>query len=149
MIYSTINKNQTESLKELASLYVDSFNIAPWNEKWTMDTAAIRIKSIMDTPDFIGYKAEQEGKVTGFILGFIEQFQNDKIFQIKEICVNPALQKTGIGKGLIQKLEEELRKNEIRGIYLITTRQGAVEKFYNSSGFTENSHLLVMQKPMK
>lgn len=148
MTYSSIDKNQADNLNELASLYVDSFSLAPWNEKWTVETAAVRIKSIMNTPEFIGFQAEEEGKVKGFILGFIEQYQNDKTFQIKEICVSPAIQKKGIGKGLIKVLEEALRKQGIKGIYLVTTRQGATEKFYNSSGFTENSHLLVMQKPL-
>lgn len=149
MTYSSIEKNKAENLDELASLYVDSFSVAPWNEKWTKETATVRIKSIINTPDFIGFQAEEEGKVKGFILGFTEQYQNDRTFEIKEICVDPAVQKKGIGKGLIKTLEDTIRKQGIRGIYLVTTRQGATEKFYNSSGFTENSHLLVMQKPLK
>lgn len=149
MIYRPIDVIQENNLQELAALYVQSFSVAPWNEKWTTETAGIRIEAILRTPGFIGFQAEEKGKIIGFILGFTEQYQYDKTFQIKEICVDPALQKKGIGKGLIRTMEAELRRIGIGGVYLITTRQGAVEKFYKSSGFSENTHLLVMQKPLK
>ena len=39
-----------DHLDELASLYVETFNSEPWNDKWTISTATKRLHQMINTP---------------------------------------------------------------------------------------------------
>lgn len=38
-----------DHLDELASLYVETFNSEPWNDKWTISTATKRLHQMINT----------------------------------------------------------------------------------------------------
>ncbi|VAW87249.1 hypothetical protein MNBD_GAMMA18-1554, partial [hydrothermal vent metagenome] len=60
-----------------------------------------------------------------------------------------AVQRQGIGRGMIKKLGEILKENGVSGIYLITRRRGIPPSFYSSMGFSENKDVMVMGKSIE
>jgi N-acetylglutamate synthase-like GNAT family acetyltransferase len=68
---------------------------------------------------------------------------------LKEICALDALQRKGIGKSLIGKLEEILKENGVSRIYLFTQRDSVPSDFYSALGFTENQNIMVMGKQVE
>lgn len=54
-----------DRLYELASLYVDTFNSEPWNDKWTINTATKRLCQMINTEDSFGLCAYQDGVICG------------------------------------------------------------------------------------
>lgn len=65
-------------LKELAEMYVETFNAEPWNDKWTMETAGKRLHQMINTEDSFGLIAYEDEKPCGMILGCQEQFFDGK-----------------------------------------------------------------------
>lgn len=57
-----------DHLDELASLYVETFNSEPWNDKWTISTATKRLHQMINTEDSYGLCAYQGGVLCGAIL---------------------------------------------------------------------------------
>ncbi len=141
----SIKRLQFPDLKECAHLYVKVFNSEPWNDHWTIKTAFSRLKEIYNTPGFFGIKAICDKYIIGIILGNIESWYEDYNFQLKEIYTDPDFQSTGIGTDLIKKIINDLKKRSVRVIYLYTSSNKRLQKFYQKNGFT----ILPFMKMMK
>jgi N-acetylglutamate synthase-like GNAT family acetyltransferase len=86
------------------------------------------------------FVAEENGKVIGFVSGlFIPLFhQHELMFRITALCVDDKEREEGIGKRLLEKIEELCRKKEC---YYLEVTSGAQRKkeahlFYESLGYT-------------
>ena len=64
------------------------------------------------------FVAEKEGKMTGFILGWISQVDNS-IAYIHNICVDPNLRRKKIGIDLYNQFIEVVRDKGVKKIFLI------------------------------
>ncbi len=79
----------------------------------------------------------------------IEQYTGITYYDLKEVCVSTLLQRHGVGKNLMGKLEDVLRENGVSKIHLITQRDGIPSSFYASLGFSENENMIIMGKSVK
>ena len=120
----------SDSLQKCAKLYVSVFNQPPWDESWTEEQAMTRLRFYYDTPNFIGISISTEDKLLGFVLGNYEPYQNESLFLLKEMCVQPQYQGKGIGTELINLLHKELKSRRILTVNLITQVNGEAESFY-------------------
>jgi N-acetylglutamate synthase-like GNAT family acetyltransferase len=86
------------------------------------------------------FVAEQDGRVIGFISGvFIPLFHlRENMFRITALCVNEEDRETGVGKALIEKIEEICRKKECNYIEVTSGahRKKEAHLFYEATGFT-------------
>jgi N-acetylglutamate synthase-like GNAT family acetyltransferase len=85
------------------------------------------------------FVAEENGKVIGFVSGlFIPLFhKHELMFRVSALCVDEKEREEGIGKRLLEKIEELCRKKEC---YYIEVTSGAQRKkdahlFYESLGY--------------
>ena len=74
-------------LADCARLYAAVFNSAPWRGKWTARTAAKHIRESFQDPNFRGIVALEENKPVAFAYGVISQWENERHFYLKEMCV--------------------------------------------------------------
>lgn len=123
-----------EHLDECAEVLVSAFNAEPWNERWTLDTARKDVRSTLDTPGSLGFVYLENG-VKAFVAGHREQDADSVVFYLGVLCVAPALQRRGIGSGLMQHLKATLTEMGIRSIYLLTSRDTPAEAFYKRNGY--------------
>jgi diaminobutyrate acetyltransferase len=85
------------------------------------------------------YVAEQDGQITGFILGFFSQ-QDPETYFLWQIGVHPEKQGEGIGKQLLQYAEKQLQKKSIHRIELtIDPENTASKKLFEQNGYQNSS----------
>lgn len=140
---------QVEDLPRCAEVFASVFNRDPWNENWTEAAVLIRLQEIFDTPGFQGVLTLQQEEVIGFALGSIERWDQEKHFNLKEMCVKTDHQRSGIGKALMNTLEDRLTELEVGKIYLQTLRGSSAEEFYEKCGFYVSTKVIMMGKYLK
>ncbi|WP_077616270.1 GNAT family N-acetyltransferase [Caenibacillus caldisaponilyticus] len=138
----------TEHLEPCVELYMKVFNSEPWNESWTPETAKERLADLMHTPHFMGFFWENHGTPIGFIAGHRKVTDQGPAFYLAELCINNAIQGKGYGSQLLRFLEEQLRKNNVKSLYLLTSHGGPAESFYRKNGYAVHHNRMVMGKKL-
>jgi len=115
----TVSKSTSEEIKE--------FNDREWidadNKYYGLASGWIKEKYI--------FKAEENGNIVGCISGKYEE----GVLYIDDLIVAKDKRNLGIGKSLIEKVEEYGKEMGGHKIYLITGKTWDVRKFYESLGF--------------
>jgi len=143
LIFSNIDK---DDLVDCSELYIATFSEFPWNEEWKMDDALERLSDFFTSPKSIAIKAVKNGYICGFLFGKIQQYNGATCCDLEEICVSSTIQRNGIGKGLVNKLEKILIEKKVSKIYLVTQRNSVPSSFYASLSFNEIPKFVVMEK---
>lgn len=85
------------------------------------------------------FVAEEEEHVIGFASGsFVPLFHsNEMMFRITALCVHETKRGTGIGKNLMQRIEEVCKKKDCNYIEVTSgpQRKGDAHVFYESLGY--------------
>ncbi|HEB93094.1 MAG TPA: GNAT family N-acetyltransferase [Gammaproteobacteria bacterium] len=118
----------------------------PWNEEWSMEDAFERLSDFLACPKSIAIKVLQNENMCGFVFGKILQWNGSTSYDLEEICVSSDLQKKGVGKKLMGRLEEVLVEKGVSKIHLITQRDSVPSSFYSSLGFSAIQNLVIMGK---
>ena len=137
-----------DHLDELASLYVETFNSEPWNDKWTISTATKRLHQMIKTEDSYGLCAYQGGVLCGAILGCMEQFYNGIMFNVKEFWVKNGMRGRGIGTQIFSEFEKTLKERQVGAIILFTSKGDFTEHFYHKQNMKLNSQMVFMEKKL-
>ncbi len=82
-------------------------------------------------------------------MGYIEQWDKQKVFYLKEMCVKSQHQGGGIGTAILETLEDDLLQMDVNKVYLLTARDSAAEAFYNKQGFYASRKMIMMGKYLK
>ena len=133
-----------ERADEYSALFAGVFGEEPWNERWSIGNARIRIENMMRTCTFVGKALYRGSDLIGMIWGQKELHCNGVHFQIQEFCVKHGEQRKGYGKVLLRELENELKKAGATNIYLITSRGERTEGYYRKHGFRAMENMLIM-----
>lgn len=133
-------------LPELSEMYAETFNMPPWNDKWTIETASLRLRQMIRCEEAYGLMAENDGLICGMMLGAWEQFYTGKIFSIKEFCVRNDMRRQGIGSKLLEESEYRLRQLGISEIMLYTHEGRHTQGFYQSQGYKKYEGMIMMGK---
>ncbi|MCB1666400.1 MAG: GNAT family N-acetyltransferase [Pseudomonadales bacterium] len=118
-----------------AELYVHVFNSPPWKENWTLPSAIERLDFYRRTPGFIGFCVHERSSLVGFVLGNYEPYQQGKVYLLKEMCIAPERQRSGLGSSLLEKLHSALKERDICLINLITRIGHPAEGFYLKNNY--------------
>lgn len=146
LIFSDIDEDDLVACSEL---YVDTFHEPPWNEEWSTEDVFKRLSDFLACLNTVAIKVVYKGNISGFLVGEIQQWNGDKFYYLKEICVSQTIQRNGIGRSLMGELEKILKKHGVAKTYLITQRDSIPSKFYSSLGFSVNTSVLVMGKSVE
>lgn len=101
--------------------------------------------------DFIdsgySYVAKRENVILGFILAYkCPTYGGNYYMYIDTFVVNSDVQGKGIGKMLLQKLRENMFKNRIFRVKLMTKKEIPAYKIYKHLGFEEVENYVHMQR---
>lgn len=135
-------------LKDCSDLLVTVFNVSPWNETWSFETALKRLEDSYATPGFYGIIAVDGSKALGFALGYSETWYAGKNFYLKEMCVQSDKQRSGIGTEILDVLCRDLDKKGVDMIYLLTMRDSPAAAFYEKYEFSYSTSMSMMLKDM-
>ena len=137
-------------LESLVALYVECFNAPPWNDGWSHEAAHDRIESMLQARHFRGWLHVAGGHVAestaagGMILAQNERWVTGYHCNILEMCVQPTLQRRGIGATLLQQAMTELRADGVEKLYLMTAPNGPAESFYCKQQFRRSRGRVVL-----
>lgn len=137
---------EKKHVEEISKMYVKSFNMPPWNEEWTVETASKRILQIMSCDASYGLAVYEDSQIVGMILGYEEQFYNGILFQIKEFCVDINKRKGGLGTEILKEFEKRVKQRGADGIILYTSRDDSTEGFYRRRGLYYCEDIIMMSK---
>lgn len=144
----TFTEITPQDIKELAQLFIETFNSSPWNEQWTTETAEKRLSQMIHVESFYGLKAFFDGELCGLILGCMEQYDHHINFYLREFCIKNSLQGKGIGTLILKTFEEKLIQNDVKELYLCTARNSTTELFYHKNKYEEDKKLLLLSKQL-
>lgn len=136
-------------LPECARSYTRCFNGPPWNDNWTVPTALSRLQDVFQTPRFHGLVCEESGQSLGAVFGNLEAWYASYHYQLKEMWIDPASQRQGIGTELMARLCHELNSLGVKGIYLFTSAHMWPADFYAKNGFTRVEDMQMMKRRLE
>lgn len=127
-------------LEEMASLYKSAFFGEPWNDDWSDEEQLTEyIKEKSGGFRAINYGLRLDGKLVALSLGQITHWWEGTNYVLEELCVSPEYQGTGIGTRFMALIEADLKKQDVKGIFLQTDSDKPAYKFYQKNGFKEVS----------
>lgn len=142
----TIRQVNEDDLPALAGAMAAAYAEAPWCEQWSPDRALRRVKGILGSYQAIGLCAEEEGRIIGGMLGFVDPYAEEDFFFVSELFVIPERKRQGVGKQLLAALESLLRERGIPVMQLISIADN--EAFYGKCGLEKDS-VSVLYKRIK
>jgi ribosomal protein S18 acetylase RimI-like enzyme len=140
-------RDLTESdLPACAALFASAFSAPPWNEHWSPPAVEARLREIHQTPGSLGLIATDNDHPLAFLTGYAETWGPTRHFYLKEMCVHPHHQRSGIGSALMSALSTRLIQSGVTKLYLLTTRDGPAQAFYAKHGLYTSPKMILMAK---
>lgn len=139
---------QVDDLDEITSLYVETFNSPPWNDRWAFASARKRLQQMINTEDSYGLCAYQDDLLCGVVLGGMEEFYTGNIFNIKEFWVRNGRRGSGIGTAIFQELESRVKGRGAHQVTLLTIRGDQTERFYRNQDMVTLDQFVFMNKKL-
>ena len=131
-------------LDRYGEIYAAAFSGEPWNDPWKPEDARTHVKELLESKQAYGLEYEDDGKVIGFILGTSMMFHYGRTFEIHDLAVDPAYQRRGIAKVLMERCLADIKEMEMVGVHLITAAEGMLPTFYQRFGFEKENRVILM-----
>ena len=88
----------------------------------------------------------ENGKMTGFVMGYYKEFDDLKAYFLEEIVIFAKYQNKGYGAAFLEELERIVRQNGVEHLELISVNDEHHMHFYKKLGFYAASNLAMMGK---
>lgn len=145
---SNIKPITAEHAARYGEIYAAAFSGEPWNDPWKPEDAEIHVRELLDSKQSYGLEYVVDGEVAGFILGTSMLFHYGRMFEINDLAVDPAFQKNGIAKALLEKCISDMKERGIAGLNLITEAKGFLPEFYERYGFSREERVILMGREL-
>lgn len=134
-----------KDLDIITSLYIRYYNE---NEEgsWTFEKAYKRIRQVLLTPDSYCLIQEVNGVYTGFLIGYVKEYDDLKSYFLEEIVIFKEYQNKGLGSLFIKELEDRLQGLDVSMIELMSINDDKHRHFYEKLKFAKASNLTIMSK---
>ncbi len=137
----SINKDH---IAQYGEIYAKAFSGEPWNDPWKAEDAVIHVKELLESKQAYGLEYVINDKTVGFILGTSMLFHYGRTFEINDLAVDPAYQRRGIAKELMENCLADIKAQGMVGVHLITAGEGILPEFYEKYGFKKENEVILM-----
>ena len=141
---------ENSDLDEITYLLIKVYGQEPWKDQWpSFEIARTYLKEFIDNPAFKGLVALNNNKIVGVCFGHRKTWWQGPEFYIDEYFIDSDNQRNGIGSQLIEYLKNDLLKEQINCMVLLTQKGYPSEQFYIKQGFKESPSTIFMYKTSK
>ncbi len=105
-----------------------------------------RIHQVVTREDSYGLILSDENSIVGFAIGFFEQYDDGKAYDLVEIVISHEYQRKGIGTTFMKELEKRVKE---LGAFLVQLQSVNVERhnnFYGNLGYKDCQNLILKSK---
>lgn len=142
-----IKKATKKDFWEIAKIIKKEYGKKPYFEKWTEKNAIKTLNYYSKVGNI--YVCIIRKSIVGAIILRKEYYNKGYHLIIKELVVDEKFQGKGIGKELVNFVEEFCRKNKIRAINLYANKKALAYKFYVKRGYKHYKHMSYFSKELK
>ena len=136
----------TESdIHRVIPLYIEHYNTYE-DGVWTEETTYKRIHQVWSREDSLCLILENEKHVVGFAMGYFEQYDDLKAYDLVEIVIAPEFQHLGIGTAFMQELECQIKEHGGAMIQLQSVNDTMHNHFYGKLGYQNCNNLVLKFK---
>ena len=144
----TIQHFNIEHVERYGEIYAAAFSGEPWKDHWTVENATMHVRELLESNTAYGLECVIDGEIAGFILGSSMLFSYGRAFEIHDLAVDPAYQRRGIAKQLMDNLLSDIKEQGMVGVHLITAREGSLPAFYEKFGFSKEKRVMLMGREL-
>ncbi len=139
-----IQNSSIDHIERYGEIYAAAFSGEPWNDPWKTEDAVIHVRELLESKQSYGLEYVMDGQVVGFILGTSMLFHYGRTFEINDLAVDPAYQRRGIAKKLLERCLDDIKAQGMVGVHLITAGEGVLPGFYEKYGFKKENEVILM-----
>ncbi|OLV18985.1 GNAT family N-acetyltransferase [Deinococcus marmoris] len=134
-------------LPAAAQTFMVTFNAAPWNEAWTLESASTCLSDLLATPRAACLGAWEAGQCLGAVLGHDLIRDRGVSHQISEMFILPLAQRRGVGRALMTRHLAEAESRGVGSVHLLTARDSSAEAFYSELNFRRARQQIMLVRP--
>lgn len=132
-------------IQAVLPLYMEHYN-GYEDGAWTEQTTYKRIHQVWSHEDSLCLLLEDAGTVIGFAMGYFEQYDDLKAYDLVEIVIAHAYQNQGIGTRFMLELERRVKALGGAMIQLQAVNDEMHTNFYGKLNYQNCSNLVLKSK---
>ena len=142
MLYSIMKESDFNTI---IPIYLDYYN----NQEegtWTIETAYKRIHQIWSIEDSYCLILKDKEKTIGFSIGYFEQYDDLKAYDLVEIVINHKYQNKGLGTEFMLEIERQVKELGASMIQLQAVNDEMHNNFYSKLIYKNVTNLTLKSK---
>ncbi|MBQ2667842.1 MAG: GNAT family N-acetyltransferase [Clostridia bacterium] len=129
------------------ALYIRTFTLPPWCDEIPSPQPVIDyFENFLKMDTFLGYAAFFDGRLAALSTGMKKPWRKGIEYYIDEFCVDPDLQRQGIGSQFLKTIEADIAARGMCGMVLTTEAAYGSFDFFVKNGFEKLGSLCVLGK---
>ena len=142
MQYRIMTESDISAVIPLYLEYYNTYESGAWTEKTTYK----RIHQVWSREDSLCLLLEDEGKGIGFAMGYFEQYDDLKAYDLVEILIAHDHQSQGLGTRFMLELERRVRELGGAMIQLQAVNDEMHTRFYGRLNYQDCTNLILKSK---
>lgn len=132
-------------IQKVIPLYIDYYNNQE-DSMWTIETTYKRIHQVWNMEDSYCLILEDNDTVLGFAMGYFEQYDDLKAYDLIEIVIDYKHQNKGYGKTFMLELEKRVKDMGASMIQLQSVNDEMHNNFYGKLNYKNAGNLILKSK---
>lgn len=132
-------------IEKVIPFFIDHYNNYE-DGAWTRETTYKRIHQVWSREDALCFILEKGEEVLGFVMGYFEQYDDIKAYDLVEIVIAHQYQNQGIGTELMLEVEKRVKKAGGAMIQLQAVNDEMHEKFYGKLQYNTCNNFVLKAK---
>lgn len=142
MKYSIMKESD---IQKVIPIYIDYYNNQE-DSIWTIETTYKRIHQVWSREDSYCFILEDNDIILGFAMGYLEQYDDLKAYDLVEIVIDYKYQNQGYGKMFMLEIEKRVKEVGASMIQLQAVNDDMHNNFYGKLDYENTGDLILKSK---
>lgn len=141
----TCRRMRKSDIQAIIPFYIDYYNTCEEGQ-WTPETTYKRIHQVWSREDSMCLILEDGDTPIGFAMGYFEQYDDLKAYDLIEIVIAHPFQNQGIGTFFMAEIEHQVKALGGAMVQLEAVNDAMHERFYGKLGYRNATNLVLKTK---